>query len=77
MAVTQGYEENSYGLGYPISGKNDSFSHFVWVGAPDLVSALKRTKDMYNSPEFAEYSKKVSGVRKVVNSYMMVRLADF
>jgi hypothetical protein len=77
MAVTQGYEENSYGLGYPISGKNDSFSHFVWVGAPDLESALKRTKDMYNSPEFAEYSKKVSGVRKVVNSYMMVRLADF
>ena len=77
MAVTQGYEENSYGLGYPISGKNDSFSHFVWVGAPDLVSALKRTKDMYNSAEFAEYSKKVSGVRKVVNSYMMVRLADF
>ena len=42
-----------------------------------LESALKRTKDMYNSPEFAEYSKKVSGVRKVVNSYMMVRLADF
>ena len=77
MAVTQGYEENSYGLGYPISGKNGGFSHFVWVGAPDLESALKRTKDMYNSPEFAEYSKKVSGVRKVVNSYMMVRLADF
>ena len=25
MAVTQGYEENSYGLGYPISGKNGGF----------------------------------------------------
>ena len=45
MAVTQGYEENSYGLGYPISGKNDGFSHFVWVGALDLESALKRTKE--------------------------------
>jgi hypothetical protein len=32
---------------------------------------------MYSTPEFAKYSAKVSGIRKVVNTYMMVRIADF
>jgi len=77
LATSLGYENNSYGVGYPISGKKADFSHFVWVGAPDLETALSRTKQMYSTPEFAKYSAKVSGIRKVVNTYMMVRIADF
>ena len=72
-----GYENNSYGVGYPISGKGSDFSHFVWVGSPDLESTLTRTKQMYASPDFAKYSEKVSGIRKVVNTYLLVRLQDY
>ena len=25
--------ENSFGLGYPILGKNNDYTHFVWSGA--------------------------------------------
>ena len=69
--------QNSYGVGYPISGKNADFSHFVWVGAPDVETALKNTKEMYSDPSFAKYSAKVNDIRKVVNTMMMVRVMDF
>ena len=69
--------DNSYGVGYPISGKIDSFSHFVWVGAPDIQTALSRTKQMYADPLFTKYSSKVNDIRKVVNTHMMVRVMDF
>ena len=32
---------------------------------------------MFSDPAFAEFSKKVSGVRKVVNTFMVVRIMDF
>ena len=67
---------NSMGLGIPILGQS-SFSHFVWAGAPDVETALKRTKEMYADPEFAKFSKQVSGIRKVVNTRMMIRVLDF
>ena len=72
-----GFEKNSYGLGYPIIGKTADFTHFVWVGSPDVESALTRTKQMFADPLFAEFSKNVSGIRKVVNTVLSVRLMDF
>lgn len=69
--------ENSAGLAYPIVGKNKDFSHFVWVGAPDIKTALSNTKKMFSDPIFAEFSKSVAGIRTVVNTYMMVRVADY
>ena len=36
--------KNSFGLGYPILGKTNDFTHFVWSGAPDVKTALARTK---------------------------------
>ena len=71
------FEENSYGIAFPIVGKNADFSHFVWVGSPDIKTALSKTKKMYGDPLFAEYSSKVSGIRKVVNTIMSVRIMDF
>ena len=32
MAKKLGYEDSSYGLAYPIVGKNSDFTHFVWIG---------------------------------------------
>ena len=77
MAKKLGYEDSSYGLAYPIAGKNADFTHFVWIGSPDIKTALSNTKKMFSDPAFAEFSKKVSDVRKVVNTVMSVRVMDF
>jgi len=67
---------NSMGLGYPILGQNN-FTHFVWAGAPDIETALKRTKQFYADPEFSKFSKQVGGIRKIVGTKLMIRLLDF
>ena len=77
LAKKLGFEENSYGIAFPIVGKNADFSHFVWIGSPDIKTALSKTKKMYSDPLFAEFSGKVSGIRKVVNTVMSVRVMDF
>ena len=77
MAKKIGFDKNSYGLAFPIVGKTAEFSHFVWVGAPDVETALSRTKKMMSDPLFAEFSKKVSGVRKLVNTTLSIRVMDF
>ena len=77
MAKKLGFENNSYGLAYPIVGKTAEFSHFVWIGSPSVEEALTRTKQMFADPLFAEFSKNVSGIRKVVNTTLSVRVMDF
>lgn len=77
MAPKYGFANNSYGVGYPIVGKTNDFSHFVWIGSTDIKTALAGTKQTYADPEFAVFSKKVASIRKVVNTLMMVKLADF
>ena len=72
-----GIEGNSYGIAIPIVGKNSEFTHFVWQGYPDIKTALSITKSMFSDPLFAEFSKKVSGSRKVVNTLMSIRVMDF
>jgi|TARA_B110000046_G_scaffold183245_1_gene218943 hypothetical protein len=71
------FEENSYGVAYPIIGRTKEFSHFVWIGSPDIKTALANTKKMFSDPAFAEFSKNVSRIREVVNTYLMVRVMDF
>lgn len=68
---------NSFGLGYPILGQNSDFTHFVWAGAPDVKTALKRSKQMYADPEFGKFNKEVGSIRKLVNTLLMVRVMDF
>ena len=72
-----GIEGNSYGIAIPIVGKNAEFTHFVWQGYPDIKTALSITKSMFSDPLFAEFSKKVSDSRKVVNTLMSIRVMDF
>ena len=68
---------NSFGLGYPIVGKNEQFSHFVWAGAPDIKTALQRAKTMYSDPAFIKFNEKVAGIRTLVNTTLMMRVMDF
>mgnify|MGYP001321287967 CR=1 FL=1 len=77
MAKKLGYEKNSYGLAIPIIGKNSGFSHFAWFGSPDIKTALSNSKKSLTDPLFAEFTEKVSEIRKVVNTVMSVRVMDF
>jgi len=77
IAKKLGFDDSSYGLALPIVGKNEDFTHFVWIGAPDIKTSLSNTKKMYSDSMFAEFSKKVNGVREVINTTMIVRLMDF
>jgi len=67
---------NSMGLGFPILGQ-DGFSHFVWAGAPDVSSALKRVREIYSDAAFSKFSKQVSGIREIKNTKLMIRVMDF
>ena len=52
-----------------MSALSNDFSHFVWIGSPDIKTALSKTKKMYSDPLFAEFSNKVSGIRKCSEWY--------
>ena len=77
IAKKLGFDQNSFGLAYPIIGKTEEYTHFVWIGAPDAEAALSRTKQMMSDPSFAEFAKKVSGARTMVNTVLSIRLMDF
>ena len=57
IAENLGYEDNSFGIGFPILGKNSDFTHFAWIGSPDIKTALSNTKKMFSDPLFADFSK--------------------
>ena len=67
----------SYGVGMPILGQSEDFSHFIWMGAPSMEASLKQTKRIYADPLFAQFNKNVSSIRKIKGTWMMVRLAKF
>jgi len=47
------------------------------MGAPDLETSLKQTKEIYADPLFSEFNKKVSKLRTLKGTYFMQRLIDF
>tara|TARA_A100001011_G_scaffold392334_1_gene479671 strand:- start:11 stop:265 length:255 start_codon:yes stop_codon:yes gene_type:complete len=51
-----------YEIVMPIINQTDAYFHFVWVGTPDIASALSFTNTMNNDPSFLEYSKKMASV---------------
>ena len=71
------YSDRSYGLAVPIVGKTAAYTHFAWFGHPDIKTALADTKKTMSDPLFSEFSKKVSDIRTVVNTLMLIRVADF
>ena len=77
IAKKLNYSDRSFGLAIPIVGKTEDYSHFAWIGHPDIKTALINSKKMMSDPLFAEFSQNVSKIRKVVNTLMLVRLADF
>lgn len=76
-AAKMNYADRSFGLAVPIVGKTGDYTHFAWFGHPDITTALVDTKKTMSDPLFAEFSKKVSGIRTVVNTLMLIRVADF
>ena len=77
IAEKLSYSDRSFGLAVPIVGKTGDYTHFAWFGHPDVKTALADTKKTMSDPLFAEFSKNVSDIRTVVNTLMLIRIADF
>jgi hypothetical protein len=77
MAKKLNYTDRSYGLAMPIVGKTADYTHFVWMGHPDVKTALSNAKQMMSDPLYAKFAKNVADIRTMVNSLMLIRLADF
>ena len=65
------------GIGMPIVDQTDAYSHFVWVGTPDITNALSFTKTKFYDPSFLRYSKKMASVRKLKSKNLVQRLMTF
>ena len=65
------------GIGMTIVAQTDAYSHFVWVVAPDITTALSFTKTLFNDPSFLKYSKKMASVRKLKSTYLVQKLMTF
>lgn len=77
MAKKLNYTDRSYGLAMPIVGKTADYTHFVWTGHPDVKTALSNAKQLMSDPLYAKFAKNVADIRTMVNSVMLIRLADF
>ena len=77
IAAKFNYSDRSFGLAVPIVGKTGDYTHFAWFGHPDITTALADTKKSMSDPLFAAFAKNVSEIRTVVNTLMLIRLADF
>ena len=77
IAEKLSYSDRSFGLAVPIVGKTGDYKHFAWFGHPDVKTALADTKKTMSDPLFAEFSSNVSDIRTVVNTLMLIRIADF
>jgi hypothetical protein len=65
------------GLSASLVGKTGYYTHFAWIGHPDIKTVLTNSKKMMSDLLFTEFSKNVSEIRKVVNVLMLIRIADF
>ena len=43
MGKKMNFTKNSYGIGLPIIGKTEAFSHFIWMGFPEVKTAITMT----------------------------------
>lgn len=82
VAFTSEYDKKksypgSYGIGQPIVGQGGNYSHFIWVGAKDMATSLKATKEMYNDPLFQSFVGKTSDLAELKGTYMMQEIMKF
>ena len=53
------------------------YSHYAFVGASSIKSAMEGQQQLYSSDAFAEFSEAVSGNRKLIQTSTVVVLATY
>ena len=69
--VESGSVTSSYGLNRVLYG-NDEFTHFVYIGASDLVTLTDGATELTSSKAFEKFSRKVKGMREVLNTSLVI-----
>ena len=72
-----GNMDGGYGLRAQVAGNNSYYSHYAFVGASSIKSAMEGQQQLYSSDAFAEFSKAVAGNRKLIQTSTVVVLATY
>jgi hypothetical protein len=69
--------EGAYGLRAQVSGNNSYYSHYAFIGASDIKSAMNGQEQLYASDSFKKFSKAVAGNREIIQTSTIVVLATY
>ena len=72
-----GNMDGGYGLRAQVAGNNSYYSHYAFVGASSIKSAMEGQQQLYSSDAFAQFSEAVSGNRKLIQTSTVVVLATY
>ena len=72
-----GNMDGGYGLRAQVAGNNSYYSHYAFVGASSIKSAMEGQQQLYSSDAFAEFSKAVAGNRELIQTSTVVVLATY
>jgi hypothetical protein len=72
-----GNMEGAYGLRAQVSGNNSYYSHYAFIGASDIKSAMNGQEQLYASDSFKKFSKAVAGNREIIQTSTIVVLATY
>ena len=74
-AKARGMEMSSYGLSAVMAGLADNdMTHYVFIGAPDIPTMMKRMMTLQQDKEFASFSLEVKDMRTVLHQDMIMAI---
>lgn len=76
MKVTEAQQEagnmdGGYGLRAQVAGSQNYYTHYAFIGASSMQSAIEGMETLYGSESFATFQKEVDGNRKIMNTSML------
>tara|TARA_Y100001934_G_scaffold74350_1_gene92355 strand:+ start:130 stop:837 length:708 start_codon:yes stop_codon:yes gene_type:complete len=76
MKVTEAQQEagnmdGAYGLRAQVAGSVNYYTHYAFIGASSMQSAIEGMETLYSSDSFATFQKEVDGNRKLMNTSML------
>jgi|TARA_B110000093_G_scaffold20225_1_gene18398 hypothetical protein len=75
--VKAGNIEGGYGIRGQVAGSNDVYTHYAYLGASNLQSAMEMRNNLLSSDDFKTFNKKVSDNREVVSSNISIVLKHY
>ena len=72
-----GNMDGGYGLRAQVAGNNSYYSHYAFVGASSLLSAMEGQQQLYASDSFKQFNKAVAGNRELIQTSTIVVLSTY